>query len=116
MHERIAGVTAGAAADGIVVYRKAIRVLSARTWARVRALVVDARSILWTLRADNATRTAGRRDSGESRLTEAHRVSVVRSTIAVGSARRRIAGIDRHRQRRHDDDGTAVHRIAGIAR
>lgn len=46
MHEGIAGVAAGAAADGIVVHREAVRVLSARTWTRVRAFVIDARLVL----------------------------------------------------------------------
>lgn len=117
MHEGIAGITASTAANGIMVHRKAVCVLSTRTWTRVRALVIDARPVLWTFGTDDATRSAGRWDSGESRLAEAHCVSVVRSTIAIGSAWRWIAGIDWHGQRRHDiDDGTTIHWIASVTR
>lgn len=117
MYKGIADVAAGTAADGIVVHRQAVGVLSAGTWTRVRALVIDARLVLRALGADDATRSAGRRNAGESRLAEADRVTVVNSAMAVGSARRRYAGISRDGQRRHDfQDGAAVHRIAGVAR
>ena len=116
MNERIARVTAGAATDRIVIDRKAIRVLSARTWTRIRTLVINARSVLWTFRTNNTTRSAGGRNSGESWLAEAHCVTVVRSTVAVGSTWRWITRINWHGQRRYDDDGTAVYRITGITR
>lgn len=116
VHEGVAGVTIGAAADGIVVHRQAVGVLSARTWTRVRALVADAGLVLRTLGADDTTRPASRRDPGEAWLTQAHRVSVLRPAIAVGSARRRVAGVDRRRQRRHVHQRATVHRVAGVTR
>lgn len=68
VHEGIAGVAAGATADGIMIHRKTIRVLSAGTGTRIRALVVDARLVLRTLGANDASRSTGRRDAGESWL------------------------------------------------
>lgn len=97
VHEGIAGVAAGAAADRIMIHRKTIRVLSAGTGTRVRALIVNARLVLRTLGADDTSRSTGRRDAGESWLAQTHCVSVLNSAVAVGSTRRWIAWIDRRR-------------------
>lgn len=68
-----------------MVHRETVGVLSAGTWARIGALVVDACLVLRALGADDAAWTAGWRDAGESRLAQAHRVSVGSATVAVGS-------------------------------
>jgi len=86
MYEGIARVAAGAAADGIMIHRETIRVLSAGTGTRIRALVVDARLVLRTLGANDASWSTGRRDAGESWLTQAYCMSVLNSAIAVRSA------------------------------
>lgn len=95
VHEGITGVAVGAAADRIVIHRKAIGILAARARTRVRTLIVYARFVLRALGADDAARSAGRWDASESWLTQAHRVSVLRTAVAVGSAGRRVARIDR---------------------
>lgn len=86
MYEGIARVAAGAAADGIMIHRETIRVLSAGTGTRIRAFVVDARLVLRTLGADDASWSTGRRDAGESWLTQAYCMSVLNPAIAVRSA------------------------------
>lgn len=116
VHEGIAGVAVGAAADGIVVHRQAVGVLSAGAWARVRALVLDARLVLRTLGADDAARSAGRWDSGESWLARADGVSVLGPAVAVGSAWRWVAGVERRRQRCDVHHRATVHRVAGVTR
>lgn len=94
VHEGIAGVAASAAADGIMIHCETIRILSARTGTWIRAVVVYARLVLRTLGANDASRSTGRRDTGESWLAQAYRVSVLNSAVTVGSARRRIAWIN----------------------
>jgi len=69
-----------------VIDGEAIGVLPTGAWARIGALVVDAGLILRALGTHDASRSAGRRDAGESRLAKAHRVSVGSATVAVGSA------------------------------
>lgn len=87
VHEGIAGVAASTAADGIMIHRETIRVLSAGTRTWIRAVVVNARLVLRTLGANDASRSTGRRNARESWLAQAYRVSVLNPTVTVGSAR-----------------------------
>lgn len=97
-----------------MVDREAVGVLPAGTGTRVGTLVVDARLVLRTLGAHDAAWPAGRRDAGESRLAQAHRVSVGSATVAVGSAWRRVARICRYQRRFHDR--ATDHRVTGVTR
>lgn len=116
MHKWIAGVASGAAADRIVVHCEAVSILTTRACAWIRAFVVDARLVLRAFGTDDTARSTGRWNPRESGLALAHRVSVLRAAVAVGSTGRWLTGINRPWQRCHVQDGATIYRVTGVAR
>lgn len=107
--ERIARHSLRAAAKRIVIDDAAVGLHSTSPGARVRALVLVARSILRALRVDDAFWFAIRRDSHERFLAGAHGLIVHGAAQTVRSARRRRAWIS--------DAGLGVHfRLEGTDR
>lgn len=91
------------------------RVQSTGTWTRIGALVFDARLVLRTLRAHYTLWTASWRYADESWLTETDSMTIVNAAVAVGSARRRFARVDRQRFWCHFYSRASVERISGEA-
>lgn len=98
-----------AATDGIVIDHLTRGSNSARSEARVYALLIAASFRQRTLGTDGALRPARRRNTEESRHARAHRLPVVFPANAVGSARRGQAGISfRNVYIRHENDGSCI--------
>lgn len=76
-----------AAADGVVVHHLAASVLSASSWARVSALLVQAGLLQRALGARHTFRPARWWCSNKTTDARAHSVAIDLSALAVGSAR-----------------------------
>jgi len=91
--ERITGLSLATATNRTVIDDLASRVQSARATARISAFLVDAGESLGALGAHYTLRPALRRRTDIALQARAHSVVVLRSALAVRSARRRLARI-----------------------
>lgn len=108
--ERIAGVVLRARAHRTVIVHLAAGIQAASARARIHTALVHARLVQIALGAGRALRPAGGRHSDVVGQARAHRMLVDVATLAVRSARRRLARIGVHR--RLDADLMAAHRRA----
>jgi len=84
--DRISRHAGLARTDGIVVHDLALGIVTARSAARILALLVYARPVLRALRTDHTLWLAARRSSNVALQAAAHRMTVGVQTLAVRSA------------------------------
>lgn len=114
--ERIAAVAGGAGANGTVIDDEALGVQTTSRWTRIHALVVDAGFAARAFGADRALGSATRRRSDEAGFARAYRMAVEDSAVAVGTAGRRFAGLERRYSGGDDDRSADGLRISFVAR
>jgi len=85
--EGIARKSGRTGAYRIVVLRDTLRPQSAGIRARIRAFLIHARQMSWTLGIDDTFRPARRRNASVLWQTGAHGLTVNHPTFAVGTAR-----------------------------